>query len=63
MSAPFARTCGNGRNGDDFWGNIELAAFATTLLVMAIIVPTKPIHFVTGDHTVFPAVLVPWPLF
>jgi Fatty acid desaturase. len=29
-----------------FWGNIELAAFATTLLVMAIIVPTNPIHFI-----------------
>ena len=34
------------KNGDDFWGNIELAAFATTLLVMAIIVPTNPIHFI-----------------
>ena len=34
------------KNGDVFWGNIELAAFATTLLIMAIIVPTTPIHFI-----------------
>jgi len=34
------------KNGDEFWGNIELAAFATTLLVMAIIVPSNPIHFI-----------------
>jgi fatty acid desaturase len=34
------------KNGDEFWGNAELAAFATTLLVMAIIVPTNPIHFI-----------------
>lgn len=33
-------------NGDLFWGNIELIIFAMTLLVMAIIVPTKPIHFI-----------------
>jgi fatty acid desaturase len=34
------------KNGDEFWGNLELAAFATTLLVMAIIVPSNPIHFI-----------------
>ena len=34
------------KNSDDFWGNIELTAFATTLLVMAMIVPTNPIHFI-----------------
>ena len=34
------------KNGDEFWGNMELAAFATTLLVMAIIVPSNPIHFI-----------------
>ena len=38
-------------NGDDFWGNIELAAFATTLLVMAIIVPTNPVHLLTGGSS------------
>ncbi|PYK30969.1 MAG: fatty acid desaturase [Verrucomicrobia bacterium] len=34
------------KNGDDFWGNVELAAFATTLLVMAIVVPTNPVRFI-----------------
>ena len=37
---------GKRNNGDLFWGNAELAAFATTLLMMAIIVPTEPIHFI-----------------
>src|SRR6266498_3350345 len=40
-------------NGDLFWGNIELSAFATTLLVMAIIVPTSPIHFINWRFMLF----------
>ena len=46
MSARSARTCGKRNNGDDLWGNLELMAFATTLLIMAIIVPTNPVHFI-----------------
>jgi fatty acid desaturase len=41
------------KNGDLFWGNIELTAFATTLLVMAIIVPTSPIHFINWRFMLF----------
>jgi len=41
------------KNGDLFWGNIELTAFATTLLVMAIIVPTSPIHFINWRFILF----------
>src|SRR5947209_16065507 len=33
-------------NNDALWGNLELAAFATTLFLMAVIVPTWPIHFI-----------------
>ena len=40
-------------NGDHLWGNIELAAFATTLFVMAIIVPTDPIHFINWRFIVY----------
>jgi len=40
-------------NGDDSWGNLELTAFAMTLLVMAIIVPTKPIHFINWRLILF----------
>jgi len=40
-------------NGDDFWGKLELAAFAMTLLVMAIVVPTNPVHFINWRFILF----------
>src|SRR5205814_10651912 len=41
------------KNGDVFWGKIALAARATTLLIMAIIVPTTPIHFINRPLILF----------
>ena len=41
------------KNGDDFWGNVELTAFATTLLVMAIIVPSNPVHFINWRFVLY----------
>ena len=40
-------------NGDVRWGNIELTAFATMLFLMAMIVPTWPIHFINWRFIVF----------
>jgi fatty acid desaturase len=40
-------------NGDHLWGNIELAAFATALFMMTIIVPTNPIHFINWRFIVY----------
>ena len=53
MSVRSETNCENAKNGDDFWGNVELAAFATTLLIMAIIVPTSPIHFINWRFILF----------
>src|SRR5438874_485689 len=35
------------------WGNIELAVFITVLITMAVIVPTKPIHFINWRFMLF----------
>jgi fatty acid desaturase len=35
------------------WGNIELAVFITILIAMAVIVPTKPIHFINWRFMLF----------
>ncbi len=35
------------------WGNIELGVFIALLLTMAIIVPTKPIHFINWRYMLF----------
>ena len=35
------------------WGNIELAVFITVLMTMAVIVPTKPIHFINWRFMLF----------
>jgi fatty acid desaturase len=40
-------------NGDVEWGTAELAAFATTLFLMATIVPTWPIHFINWRFILF----------
>jgi fatty acid desaturase len=40
-------------NGDLEWGTFEMAAFAMTLLIMAIIVPTHPIHFINWQFMLF----------
>lgn len=40
-------------NNDAFWGNIELTAFATTLFLMAVFVPTWPIHFINWRFIVY----------
>ena len=35
------------------WGNIELAATVVALLTMAIVVPTRPIHFINWRYMLF----------
>src|SRR5438270_7730508 len=40
-------------NNDARWGNLELAAFAMTLFLMAAIVPTWPIHFINWRFIVY----------
>ncbi len=47
------RTCASATTSDVRWGNIELAAFATTLFLMAVIVPTWPIHFINWRYGSF----------
>jgi len=40
-------------NGDLQWGTVELVAFAATLFLMAMIVPTTPIHFINWRFMLF----------
>jgi fatty acid desaturase len=36
-----------------WWGNVELGVFIAVLLTMAIIVPTRPIHFINWRYMLF----------